>query len=100
MSARLRLGGTFDFDNQLDRLNQIKQDLEDPSVWEDPSKAESMGRERARLEAVLVPLESVGSGLAGAVLRHTRYAVYKLRAGRSRRRRRHMALSFWTRRPG
>jgi peptide chain release factor 2 len=62
----LRLGGTFDFDNQLDRLNQIKQDLEDPDVWADQKKAESLGRERARLEVVLLPLQEVTQGVQDA----------------------------------
>jgi peptide chain release factor 2 len=58
-----RSGGIFDFDNQLDRLNQIRQDLEDPDVWADQAKAQSLGRERARLEAVLEPLDEVTRGL-------------------------------------
>jgi len=59
VSAAVRLGGTFDFDNQLDRLNQLRQELEDPDVWSDPKKAEALGRERARLEAMLLPLDKV-----------------------------------------
>jgi peptide chain release factor 2 len=61
--AAPRLGGIFDFDNQLDRLNQIRQDLEDPDVWADQAKAQSLGRERARLESVLEPLDEVTRGL-------------------------------------
>ncbi|HJP03694.1 MAG: peptide chain release factor 2 [Chromatiales bacterium] len=60
------LRGYLDFDDQLDRLNQIKQDLEDPEVWNDQQRAESLGRERARLEAVLIPLEQVGTGIVDA----------------------------------
>ena len=56
-SAVTRLGGIFDFDNQLDRLNQIRQELEDSAIWNDPKKAEALGRERARLESVLLPLD-------------------------------------------
>lgn len=59
-----RLGGFFDFDNQLDRLNQINQELEDPDVWSDQKKAEALGRERARLEAMLLPLDQTFKGLA------------------------------------
>ncbi|MBT8422934.1 MAG: peptide chain release factor 2 [Gammaproteobacteria bacterium] len=56
----------LDFDNQLDRLNQIRQDLEDPDVWADQKKAEALGKERARLEAILLPLDEVTTGLADA----------------------------------
>lgn len=64
--AVTRLGGIFDFDNQLDRLNQIRQELEDPAIWNDPKKAETLGRERARLESMLLPLDSVCRGLEDA----------------------------------
>ncbi|MGI9290639.1 MAG: peptide chain release factor 2 [Gammaproteobacteria bacterium] len=60
------LRGFLDFDNQLDRLNQIKQDFEDPDIWNDQKKAESLGRERARLESVLVPLQEVTQGVEDA----------------------------------
>jgi peptide chain release factor 2 len=66
VSAVLRLGGIFDFENQLDRLNQIRQDLEDPDIWSDQKKAESLGRERARLEAILLPLDDISRGLEDA----------------------------------
>jgi peptide chain release factor 2 len=64
--AVLRLGGIFDFDNQLDHLNQIKQEFEDPDIWSDQKKAEALGRERARLEEVLLPLEEVSRGVEDA----------------------------------
>ena len=65
-SVVLRLGGTFDFDNQLDRLNQILQDFEDPDVWNDQPRALALGKERARLEAVLLPLDEVCKGVEDA----------------------------------
>jgi peptide chain release factor 2 len=65
-SAVRRLGGFFDFDNQLDQLNQIKQDFEDPAIWNDQKKAEAMGRERARLENTLLPLDQACKGLTDA----------------------------------
>ena len=64
--AVLRLGGIFDFDNQLDHLNQIRQEFEDPDIWSDQKKAEALGRERARLEGVLLPLEEVSRGVEDA----------------------------------
>jgi peptide chain release factor 2 len=61
-----RLGGIFDFDEKLDRLNQIKQEFEDPDIWSDQKTAESLGRERARLEASLLPLEQLGRSVTEA----------------------------------
>jgi len=46
------------------RLAEVTRELEDPEVWNDQSRAESLGRERARLEAVVELLESVRSLLA------------------------------------
>ena len=65
-SAASRSGGIFDFDNKLDRLNQIKQEFEDPDIWADQSNAESLGRERARLESALLPLQQVTRGVSEA----------------------------------
>jgi len=40
--------------------------LEDPDIWSDPKKAEALGRERARLEAILLPLDEMSRGLEDA----------------------------------
>ena len=40
--------------------------MEDPDIWSDPKKAEALGRERARLEAILLPLDEISRGLEDA----------------------------------
>jgi len=40
--------------------------LEDPDVWNDPERAQSLGRERARLEEVVDTLGDIASGLQDA----------------------------------
>ncbi|MGA2655856.1 MAG: peptide chain release factor 2, partial [Gammaproteobacteria bacterium] len=40
----------LDFDQKQTRLQEIKNALEDPNVWQDPKIAETLGRERAQLE--------------------------------------------------
>jgi peptide chain release factor 2 len=40
--------------------------LENPNVWSDQEKAQSMGRERARLESVVSTLDQLQNGLADA----------------------------------
>jgi peptide chain release factor 2 len=44
----------------------VRQALEDPDVWKDPSRAEALGRERAKLEALVGRLERVERDLSEA----------------------------------
>jgi peptide chain release factor 2 len=44
----------------------VELELAEPSVWEDPDKAQSLGRERADLDAVLSVLDRLDSGLSDA----------------------------------
>lgn len=59
----LRSGGIFDVDNKQDRLKEVNRELEDPDVWGDRSRAESLGKERAQLESVIGQLERVDTAL-------------------------------------
>lgn len=45
-------------------MQQVIQALEDPNIWEDPEKAQTLGRERARLESVVNDLENLTTNLA------------------------------------
>ncbi len=40
--------------------------MEDPDVWNDPERAQSLGKERSTLEAVVLTLDLLGNGLADA----------------------------------
>ena len=40
-------GGTFEYAEKSDRLTEVLRELEDPTVWNDPEKAQELGRERA-----------------------------------------------------
>jgi len=60
----LRSGGIFDLDGKKDRLTEINRELEDPAVWGDQSRAESLGKERAQLESVVGRLDRVAVVLA------------------------------------
>ena len=59
----LRSGGIFDVDRKQDRLTEVNRELEDPDVWSDPGRAESLGKERAQLETVIRQLERVDTVL-------------------------------------
>jgi peptide chain release factor 2 len=59
-------GGIFDFDGKQERLAEVNQLAEDPSIWNDAEKAQNLGREKKSLEAVVLTLETVASGLKDA----------------------------------
>ncbi len=59
-------GGIFDFDEKADRLIEVNRELEQPDVWDDPERAQALGRERAQLEAVVETLSGLAGGLSDA----------------------------------
>ncbi len=65
-SARARYGGFFDYDSKKERLEEVVGELEQQDVWNNPERAQELGRERARLNADLEQLDSAGSALSNA----------------------------------
>jgi peptide chain release factor 2 len=59
-------GGIFDYAEKRDRFEEVSRELENPDIWNDPPKAQELGRERARLEAVVTTLDELESGLVDA----------------------------------
>ncbi len=53
MTAPRPSGGIFDFDSKQLRLEEVRLELEQPSVWSDPERAQTLGQERVRLERVI-----------------------------------------------
>ncbi|MEJ2058933.1 MAG: peptide chain release factor 2 [Gammaproteobacteria bacterium] len=60
------LRGYLDFDAKVEALEEITRELEDPDVWNDPERAQELGRNRARLEEVVTGLETLTAGLQDA----------------------------------
>ncbi|MBL6821046.1 MAG: peptide chain release factor 2 [Luminiphilus sp.] len=56
------LRGYLDFAVKQDRLKEVELELAEPSVWDDPEKAQSLGRERASLETVVSTIETLDAG--------------------------------------
>lgn len=56
------LGGTFDYANKKDRLAEVELELAEPSVWDNPERAQELGRERSSLELVVTTIETLDSG--------------------------------------
>ncbi len=64
MSVLQRLGGIFDYEVKKERLEEVLGELEDPAVWNEPERAQALGRERSSLEDVVLGLDQLTSGLA------------------------------------
>jgi len=66
VSASTLCGAIFDYAGKRDRLAEVDAELERPDIWNTPERAQNLGRERARLEDVIRPLERAESGLRDA----------------------------------
>ncbi|WLA06998.1 peptide chain release factor 2 [Xanthomonas translucens] len=63
----LSLRGFLDYDVKKERLEEVTRELESPDVWNDPERAQSLGRERANLEKTVGGIASVLDGLNEAL---------------------------------
>ena len=48
-----RFGGTFDYDQKSERLEEVNLELESPDVWNEPERAQALGKEKVALEQVV-----------------------------------------------
>ena len=62
----MRLGGIFDYDRKAERLVEVSRELESSDIWNDPEKAQALGRERAELERITKTVETITVGLGDA----------------------------------
>ena len=60
----MSFGGIFDYDAKAERLRTVNASLEDPAVWNDPKKAQELGKEKKALDDVVVTLDQLSSELA------------------------------------
>jgi peptide chain release factor 2 len=56
----LIFGGIFDFDAKSERLRTVNASLEDPSVWNDPKKAQELGKEKKSLDDIVLSIGRLG----------------------------------------
>src|SRR5258705_9785549 len=56
-------GGIFDFDVKSVRLTEVERELEDPKIWDDPKRAQELGKEKKALERVVHELTAVDAAL-------------------------------------
>ena len=62
----MSLGGTFDYDLKSERLTEVSRELEDPEIWNDADRAQSLGRERVSLQNVVGGLDVLSNALTDA----------------------------------
>ena len=55
-------GGTFDYAEKKDRLAEVELELAEPSVWDEPERAQALGKERASLELVVKTIDDLDRG--------------------------------------
>ncbi len=61
-----RSGGIFDYDAKAERLEEVGRELENPDVWNNPQRAQELGKERAGLERIVGGIRTLRERLAEA----------------------------------
>ena len=57
-------GGIFDYPAKERKLNEVNAALEDPKVWDNPKRAQELGKEKKSLEDVVHVIDRLSSELA------------------------------------
>ncbi|OKP19259.1 peptide chain release factor 2 [Serratia liquefaciens] len=52
----------FDYDAKKERLEEVNAELEQPDVWNEPERAQALGKERAALEAIVETIDQLEQG--------------------------------------
>lgn len=55
-------GGIFDYDAKKERLEEVNAELEQPDVWNEPERAQALGKERSSLEAIVETIDQLEQG--------------------------------------
>ena len=57
-------GGIFDLDAKENRLREVEAALEDPNVWNDPKRAQELGKEKKTLDDIVGVIRKLDGDLA------------------------------------
>ncbi|WP_157599286.1 peptide chain release factor 2 [Rhodanobacter sp. Root179] len=60
------LRGYLDYATKSERLEEVTRELESPTVWDDPARAQDLGRERARLDTIVNGIDRMTASLTDA----------------------------------
>ncbi len=61
-----RFGGIFDYDLKKERLEEVLRELEDPAIWNDQARAQTMAKEKGELENIVGVLDALTEQLEDA----------------------------------
>ena len=56
------LGGIFDYDAKVERLEEVSRELESSDIWNNPEHAQALGKERSSLELVVNTINALTAG--------------------------------------
>ncbi|WP_156108754.1 MULTISPECIES: peptide chain release factor 2 [Luteibacter] len=57
------LRGYLDYAVKKERLEEVNRELESPTVWDDPKRAQELGRERAQLDGIVTGIDEMSGTL-------------------------------------
>ncbi|MCD2342636.1 peptide chain release factor 2 [Ideonella azotifigens] len=60
----LDLRGYLDYDRKALRLNEVNATLENPNIWNDPKRAQELGKEKKQLDEVVGTIDHLTSNLS------------------------------------
>jgi peptide chain release factor 2 len=66
VSVLKRSGGIFDYDQRSERLVEVEREMEMPTVWDDPERAQALGKERSDLDLIVSTIDNLTTGLSDA----------------------------------
>jgi peptide chain release factor 2 len=55
-------GGIFDYEVKVERLEEVNRELESPEVWNDPARAQALGKEKVQLAEVVETIKALEQG--------------------------------------
>ncbi|MCW9024501.1 MAG: peptide chain release factor 2 [Gammaproteobacteria bacterium] len=58
------LRGYLDYDLKCEQLDEVVRELEEPTVWDNPTRAQELGRERVKLELVVNTISELEQSLS------------------------------------
>ncbi len=62
----MRSGGIFDYETKRERLEEVGRELELPTIWDNPQRAQDLGKERAMLEKIVGGIDTLSGNLKEA----------------------------------
>ncbi|MGR5064161.1 peptide chain release factor 2 [Photobacterium sp. DNB22_13_2] len=57
------LRGYLDYDAKKEHLEEVNAELEQPDVWNEPDRAQALGKERSSLEAIVDTIDQLDQGV-------------------------------------